>query len=48
MERILTLLQFNYRKIFVQNGLTRIYQHFKIVINAAFQHFDKLIIKFYW
>jgi hypothetical protein len=38
------VLQFRNRIIFVQNRPIRIYQHFKIVINAAFQRFEKLMI----
>jgi hypothetical protein len=38
--------QFRNRNIGVQSGPDRIYQHFKIVINAAFQRFDKLVINF--
>jgi hypothetical protein len=40
---ILMITQFRNRIIFVQKGFVRIYQHFKIVINAAFQRFDKLV-----
>ncbi len=38
------ILQFRDRNILKQSGFNRIYQHFRIVINAAFQRFDKLVI----
>ncbi len=41
---ILMVLQFRNRNLVVQKGFVRIYQHLEIVINAAFQRFDKLVI----